>query len=58
MEIRDINLVERLCPEEWKHYCEVAWGTPEELQAMEDQRLNSGGIIRSEDTVEGAEPKA
>jgi hypothetical protein len=30
MDIKDINLVQKLCPEEWRRFCEWHWGTPEE----------------------------
>jgi hypothetical protein len=28
--VDDINLVKKNCPEEWRRYCEEQWGTPEE----------------------------
>jgi hypothetical protein len=39
LEPRDIALVQKLCPEEWKLFCDMEWGTPEELRTMEDDNV-------------------
>ena len=40
----DLDLAQKLCPEEWRKYCDLNWGTPEEQQAFEEeeQRLRQG----------------
>jgi hypothetical protein len=46
MNVGDIDLVEKLCPEEWRRYVENEWGTPEELRSMEEERLVEQGWER------------
>jgi hypothetical protein len=43
MDIRDIDLVQKLCPEEWRKYCNWEWGTPEELRATKEEMLIQQG---------------
>jgi hypothetical protein len=49
MDIKDIELVQKLCPEEWHKYCNWEWGTPEELRATEEERLLQQGWERGID---------
>jgi hypothetical protein len=49
MNAEDIDLVQKLWPEEWRLYCEWEWGTPEELRTMEEERLIAQGWERSPD---------
>jgi hypothetical protein len=49
MNVEDIDLVQKLCPEEWRCYCEGEWGTPEELRTMEEERLIEHGWERGPD---------
>ena len=46
MDMTHVDLVEKLFPEEWRRYCESEWGTPEELRAMEEERLLEQGWER------------
>jgi hypothetical protein len=46
---KDIDLVQKLCPEEWRKYCDLEWGTPEELREMEEERLQREGWVRGAD---------
>jgi hypothetical protein len=49
LDVHDINLVEKLCPQEWRKYCEWEWGTPEELRANKDRELLAQGWERGPD---------
>jgi hypothetical protein len=37
LEIRDIYLVQKICPEAWQKCCAVEWGEPVDSQTTEDQ---------------------
>ena len=50
MSIKDVDLVEKLCPEEWPRYCEWEWGTPDEQQALKDAELIAAGWARGPDS--------
>jgi hypothetical protein len=39
MSVDEINLVEKLWPQEWRQYCEWEWGTPEEQLTNNSQEV-------------------
>ena len=45
----DIELIQKLRPEEWQKYCEWHWGTAEEQRGIEEARLLNQGYVRGED---------
>lgn len=49
MNVGDIDLVQKLWPEEWRRYCEWEWGTPEEQQELKDAELLAAGWERGPD---------
>jgi hypothetical protein len=45
----DIELVKKNCPQLWEDYCNWHWGTKEEQQHLEQEKLLACGYIREED---------
>ena len=51
MDARDIEIIEKLCPEQWQRYCECEWGTAEDMRSIEEGRRLDEGWVRDEDGV-------
>ena len=49
MDTADLVLVQKLCPEEWRHYLQGEWGTPEELRELKEEALLAQGWVRLPD---------
>jgi hypothetical protein len=33
IDMAEANLIEKICPQEWQHYCEWHWGRPDRMSS-------------------------